>query len=341
MKPLISIIIPVFNVEKYLSRCLKSIINQSYNNLEIIIVNDGSTDKSGNICEYYSTKDSRLKVIHKENGGQGSARNLALDVCEGEYVSFVDSDDWIKSDMIDHMLQAIKEEDAQLAVCGICTFNDIKYSDHIYYTEKKVFTNSDLIKEYISKPTIHTGPCNKLYHRKLFDNIRFPNIRAREDAYIMHEVLSGVDRAVYIPECKYIQYIRPGSTEQIGFNNSKLHLLDSEIRLQEFIQENYLSLYNYVEYNYGLAIINLMDDIVGSFSYKKHKDLYEELINKLSLEVKRLSSTVNNLDDKEYRRLYFVSRHRCIFFIEATYKGIKKSIKNIIKMVLRRLYKLR
>ena len=116
-KTLISVIIPVYNVEEYIRTCLDSISSQTYSNLEIILVDDGSTDKSPGICDEYQERDSRFRVIHKKNGGQSSARNEALDIAKGEYVSFVDSDDWLESDMYEVLINVINETGANIVAC--------------------------------------------------------------------------------------------------------------------------------------------------------------------------------------------------------------------------------
>ena len=118
MNPKISIIVPIYNVEKYLPKCIDSIINQTLENIEIILVNDGSTDSCAEIIESYANKDNRIKVIHKKNGGQSSARNMGLDIAKGEYIGFVDSDDWLHYDMYENMYKSIKKVNSDLCVCG-------------------------------------------------------------------------------------------------------------------------------------------------------------------------------------------------------------------------------
>ena len=127
--PKISVIVPVYNVEKYLRKCIESILNQTFREFELILVDDGSTDSSGKICDEYALKDSRIKVIHKENGGASSARNAGLDVAKGEYIGFVDSDDWIEMDMYGELYRLIKENNTDISVCGINNIKDIKYKN--------------------------------------------------------------------------------------------------------------------------------------------------------------------------------------------------------------------
>ena len=118
MDPLISVIVPIYNVEAYLDKCISSIMTQTYTNLEILLVDDGSTDRSSEMCDAYACIDSRIKVIHKVNGGQSSARNVALEVCCGKYISFVDGDDWIEADMYSVLVEQLEKLDADLAICG-------------------------------------------------------------------------------------------------------------------------------------------------------------------------------------------------------------------------------
>ena len=131
--PLISVIVPVYKAEAYLEKSVKSIINQTYKNLEIILVDDGSPDRCGEMCDEFAKKDSRIRVIHKANGGQSSARNAALDIMAGDYVGFVDSDDWIEPNMYEHLYNLILKNNAQISVCGLqCDYDDGKI---VYFNE--------------------------------------------------------------------------------------------------------------------------------------------------------------------------------------------------------------
>lgn len=198
MSKLISVIVPVYNVERYLRECVDSIVNQTYKNLEIILVDDGSTDSSSDICEEYARTDSRIRVIHKENGGLSSARNMGLDNAHGEYVGFVDSDDYIACDMYEKLIKACKTNNSSIAICHAIVFNDGHkpiinrgYIKKDYCTEDKkiIFSNALVMSQSV---------CNKLFRKELFNEIRFPYERVTEDGYIIYDVLYRARRVSYV-----------------------------------------------------------------------------------------------------------------------------------------------
>lgn len=186
MSELISIIVPVYNVEAYLKRCLDSIVKQTYENIEVIIVDDGSTDLSGQICDSYSLADSRFKVIHKANGGVASARNAGLDASRGDYIGFVDPDDWIKSDMFEKMYQDITENETDIVTCGyyeVCGI-DIAVKR---FGENGVVSSDIALRDILQNFNAYLW-C-RLYRRHIFDNTRFIEGRNFEDVEIMPRLI--------------------------------------------------------------------------------------------------------------------------------------------------------
>ena len=190
MDKLISIVIPVYNVEKYIKECIESVINQTYKNLEIILVNDGSTDLSRTICEEYEKKDNRIKIIDKENGGLADARNKGLEYINGELVTFIDSDDYIKEDMIETLLNNLIKENADVSICGY----------YLAYNKKndyKLEENVNSFKYY------DVSAWAKLYKTELFKNIKFPKGKISEDWYIMYKIFDKANSIVYDSSPKY------------------------------------------------------------------------------------------------------------------------------------------
>lgn len=178
---LISVIIPVYNVEKYLKQCIYSIINQTYSNLEIILVDDGSPDNCGVICDEFALKDKRIKVIHQENRGLSGARNSGIDAAKGEYICFVDSDDFVGQDYCKILYELLKDTNYDFSVCGVCRFNDGE--DPIITVknrESTVWENKQFLRQQLDKKS-EFGIWNKLYRRNLFNKIRFANGRLNED----------------------------------------------------------------------------------------------------------------------------------------------------------------
>lgn len=204
-KDLISIIVPVYNVEAYLDRCMESILKQTYKRLEIILVDDGSTDSSGEKCDAYAKQDSRIKVIHKKNGGLSDARNAGLALATGDYIGYVDSDDWIEPDMYQYLYDACVEHDAELAVCRY--FREYQDRTEASGTGEIVpLSRDELLKIYISgndEYVIYNSVWSKLFKRELVADLIFPKGRNSEDIMYTTRAFCRLDRAVYIDRCLY------------------------------------------------------------------------------------------------------------------------------------------
>lgn len=210
--PLISIIVPIYKVEPYLRCCLDSIVNQSYTNLEIILVDDGSPDECPQICDEYAAKDKRIIVIHKENGGLSDARNAGLDICRGEYVSFVDSDDWIDVKFVEILVTYIQKENSDIAIGKFekkyeKDLND-KTTQKVNTPSMEILSNKQAIKNLFSKDGVCFGTAwCKLYTRTLFNNIRFPIGMLHEDDYTLYKILYGSKKIILlnVPLYFYLQ----------------------------------------------------------------------------------------------------------------------------------------
>lgn len=204
-KDLISIIVPVYNMERYLERCMNSIWQQTYTNLEIILVDDGSTDQSPQMCDDYARKDNRIKVVHKQNGGLSDARNAGLAIAGGAYIGYVDSDDWIEPDMYERMYQACVEHDAQVAVCRYAQV----YKDHVVQGgngKVTAFEREELLRIYIGGDddyVIYNSVWSKLFAREVVEGVQFPKGRNSEDIMYTTKAFCKADRGVYIDTCLY------------------------------------------------------------------------------------------------------------------------------------------
>ena len=204
-KEKISVIVPVYNVEAYLDRCVYSILNQTYQNLEIILIDDGSTDASPAKCDAYAAKDGRIKVLHKPNGGLSDARNAGLALAEGTYIGYVDSDDWIEPDMYASLYRACVDNHAQLAVCRY--FEEYKDRTKAGGNGTVVpLTREELLKIYISgheEYVIYNSVWSKLYQRELVEGMQFPKGRNSEDIMYTTRAFCRLNRAVYLDRCLY------------------------------------------------------------------------------------------------------------------------------------------
>jgi glycosyltransferase involved in cell wall biosynthesis len=230
VEDLLSIIVPVYKAEKYLRRCIESILVQSYQNYELILVDDGSPDDSGLICDEYAKKDSRIKSFHKSNGGLSSARNFGLDIAAGIYVGFVDSDDWITPDMYEHLVGLCKKHDVDIASCSyISTADDANTIVNSEAPRIRCFNQADALRFYlqrgISGKTNDYSACTKVYRRELFGNLRFPNGRIYEDMATNFQLLTLTHAYVASEKICYYYYININSITKRGYSNKDQDLL--------------------------------------------------------------------------------------------------------------------
>lgn len=215
----ITVIVPVYNVENYLNKCLDSLINQTYKNLEIIVINDGSTDNSGEICQEYAQKDNRIIYIEKENGGLSDARNVGLDKMTGSYVTFIDSDDWVELDYVEILYKKIIEYQADISVGNYYSYNEDEeiYYFHIYGNSyyEKVYDNVSIFENLYESQEMKSfaliSACGKLYKAKLFDYLRFDKGKLGEDGYFNQKMYLSVNKVVYLNKGLYAYRQRSGS----------------------------------------------------------------------------------------------------------------------------------
>ncbi len=202
---LVSVIVPVYRVEKYLERCVLSILSQTYDNLEVILVDDGSPDKSGEICDCIAMDDSRVRVIHKENGGLSSARNAGIDASRGAYLSFVDSDDYISPVMIEKLYGLIKEANSQIAVTGRIDKYEEDGREEVNFKidSPKSFLRKDAVRELLLKKIMDVSACDKLFKKELFENLRFPVGETNEDNAVMLTLFLSADRVAHTDSGDY------------------------------------------------------------------------------------------------------------------------------------------
>lgn len=293
MNSLVTVIVPVYNVEIYLKKCIESILYQTYENIEIILVDDGSTDNSGAICDEYLHKDSRIIVIHKDNGGLGSARNAALNVCKGEYIAFIDSDDWVEKDFVERLLEYSDEN--TLVCCGYQeVFENRKVNNNVETLLEcttiefiDILLSCELARANGSKNNpIGNYMCNKLWPRKCFSELRFSS-RNFEDIYLSMDLIMKIEKAVIIPFCLYNYFQRNNSIIYSQRNNNDF--LNAILRQEEV-------LYRYINLRKKVQIL------VSSVA---------AMCVKYDLDAKQISTYKNlvksrlSIDFLKYRRIAF------------------------------------
>lgn len=228
IEPKISVIVAAYKVEEYLHKCVDSILAQTYKNLEVILVDDGSPDSSGAICDEYASKDARVRVIHKENGGQSTARNAALDVAQGDYIGFIDGDDWIEPTMYEDLLDMMIKEAADIVQCGWYKVSPEGVKEYPFTEQfKECYTSDEGLEELIQSKGeyLNTSVCSKLFKNEVAQKFRFTPVRAYEDDEYIFKTVSVASKIVCIHNPLYNYLNREGSTMTASFNINKVALV--------------------------------------------------------------------------------------------------------------------
>lgn len=247
MLPKVSLIVPIYKVQDYLNKCIDSIINQSYKNLEIILVDDGSPDRCGEIIDLYEKQDNRIKVFHKKNGGLSDARNYGMNFITGDYVIFVDSDDWLSEDMVSDLMKTSLELNADIVQSGFYyAYDDYLLYDNRYYLEDMspvVLNREELMYELVINEKVKNFAWGKLYKSVLIKDISFKIGVLFEDVFWAHKVMDRVDKYVIIHKPMYYYRQRKDSIVAT-YTERNLDILKGLQERHEFIEKNYTNLIN-------------------------------------------------------------------------------------------------
>ena len=240
---LISVIVPIYKVEPYLDRCVRSIVGQTYENLEIILVDDGSPDNCPDICDDWAAKDSRIRVIHKENGGLSDARNAGLEIATGAYIAFVDSDDWVSPDFVNAMHRAVQKSGAEIAACDVqISFGETEPDAYNQETAIRICSAEEAIGDILKGKGFRAVAWNKLYKRSLLEKERYPVGKYHEDEFLTYRILAKADKLVYVDCPLYAYFQRPGSIMN-SVSMKHLDALDAYLERLSFLRDNYPNLY--------------------------------------------------------------------------------------------------
>lgn len=279
MSDLISVIVPIYGVEEYLSKCIDSIINQTYKNLEIILVDDGSPDKCPDICDAFEKKDARIKVIHKKNGGLSDARNAGIDIAKGEYFVFIDSDDWVETTMVEHLLDACKKYNVKLAACGRYITDGTVINGTAYEGTEGVYSPEESLNEILSGKSLDVAAWDKIYARNLFEEIRFPVGENNEDIAVFYKIVDLAGRVAHTGTTEYFYRSRPGSITKLKYSTDARKIIEKNLNsIEKFLDKEYPScmpsFYRYKTMN----IYALLNKYIKCEGTKKTQE-FEHLMN--------------------------------------------------------------
>ena len=270
----ISIVIPIYNVENYLPQCLDSVINQTYKNLEIILVNDGSTDTCPQICDEYAAKDSRITVIHQENGGSAKTRNKGLQKATGDFISFVDSDDFISENFYQKLFNILIENNAEIVECSYRTFDTELELQRIIKPTYRITGNYETEKalELLMKEYLKQVVWNKIYRREILADIKFPVGKFIDDEYWTYKVFGNAKKIVKIPDVMYFYRQQEGSIMGKEYSIKRLDGLTALQERIDYMKENFPNLENLAIKIFSFASLWHYQKI------DKHSEIDQEMI---------------------------------------------------------------
>jgi glycosyltransferase involved in cell wall biosynthesis len=274
MKPVISIIVPVHNVETYLEDCINSILLQDFVDFEVILVNDGSTDKSGEICDTFSQKDNRVKVVHKKYGGVSSARNFGINMAQGEFIGFVDSDDRIDKKMYKELHRLSIETKSDIAICNLgreINGELINFETEFY---QKEMDHAEAMRQLFIGKLYRFSLCNKLYKKQCFENVRFPEGRIHEDLSTTYKLFANANKAIYTNYIGYIYVKRQNSILTSTFNNQRMDSFLGWDEILSFMEKKYPHIYKEVLSCYVYWSIDNVFYILHQVHNSGERDVY-------------------------------------------------------------------
>lgn len=324
MSELISIIVPVYKVEDYLERCVDSIINQSYKNLEIILVNDGSPDNSGKLAEELAKKDERIVVYHKANGGLSDARNYGVAKAKGTYIGFVDSDDYIHKDMYKNLYDLIKSENTLVAESNVTRiYGNTERPHYEGQPYRKTISVKEYVREYLTMEKVYGSVWCKLIDSKLAKESTFPKGKYYEDIYYNYDLVQKVDRISITSEAHYYYYIRENSITTEKYSPKQLDLIEILDKLKKYVDTAYPDLKEEAFIRQVYAYLSTFNHMIVEDNYK-NIDRFQEIYNFLkenkarvlssSLAAKnlKLSVLVLGINTGLYKKLYKIYKSRMV-----------------------------
>ncbi len=304
---LVSIIIPVYNVEKYLDKCIQSVVNQSYKNIEIILVDDGSPDNCCTICDKWARKDNRIKVIHQTNQGLSSARNSGIEIANGDYLCFVDSDDYVDKNYIQILYRSVHENNADMGICRFADINEnneLLETDNIQQIADGVYTGEEILKELLFTFKIPIRVVwNKIYKKSLFDDLKFSVGKINEDEFIIHRLIANSNKISVTNKVLYYYLHRNNSIMSSGFRIKQtdyLEALEDRVKVCEIVDKRHCNSFLSFKAKFNLLktitefyfLVNNSSQI-ESATKKNVKTKFRSLFNKYFIEYKQQNKQFN------------------------------------------------
>lgn len=269
MKKSISIIIPVYNIEKYLSRCVDSIIKQSMKEFEVLLIDDGSTDQSGKICDEYSKRYDFIKAYHKVNGGLSDARNYGIKRAKGKYITFIDPDDFIHKDYLKTLYELIQAEGVHVSCISGIRYLEGEKIPCTGHSPEYIVSKEDGLKNMLIRKGFGVSAWGKLFERELFDDIRFPKGKIYEDVFTIPYVIAKSEKIAYKEEYMYYYFVRKDSITHKNFDSRNFMMLEGLNKLSKFIMTNYPELKDAMQCRYVWDILSLINKACSTKEYKK------------------------------------------------------------------------
>jgi len=280
---LISIIVPVYNVERYLSNCVESVINQTYSNTEIILVDDGSTDNSGQICDSYLDKDDRVIVIHKKNGGLSDARNRGIKAARGKYLIFVDSDDVIDASLVEYLYNLAIDTGSDIGICDFVHCYDVDDIEFKKETRHSTFSGESAIVEMLYQTSFLVAACAKIFKRELFDALLFPQGMLYEDSAIMYQLFDRANTVAYGNAKLYGYMHREGSITTKKFSKRDLDIITISQQIVRYFENRDSLLKKAARSYYVTACLRIFLNAPRTCDFSGNIDSCKSLIEKNAL----------------------------------------------------------
>ncbi len=314
MNKKVSIVVPIYNVEKYLDKCINSVVNQTYKNIEILLIDDGSTDNSGKIAEKWTKKDDRITVYHKANGGLSDARNYGIKKANGNYICFIDSDDWVENNYIERLLLKICENDCDISICNpIYDFEDSisKVKQKKNSKNNYIMNSEEAILQLNNFRYFDMSAWCKLYKIELFNNIKFPKGKYCEDFYIMYKLFDKANKIIYFNEYLYHYIQRKGSIT--NSKNLRYDFIYAAYQQMIFVERKYPKLKNVVRSAYASSILTIYNKSIENKILLK-PDIKEKFITEVKNNYKYVKENSQIPLIKKFQ-IFLFSKNRTIYKI--------------------------